>query len=52
MAARPHRTPAELGELEQQILRLLDRWEQRNLPDDGQTREPVFLLTHGVPAQP
>lgn len=47
-----HLTPAELGELEQQILAVLDRWEQRNLPDDGQTREPVFVFAHGVPAQP
>lgn len=47
-----HLTPAELGELEQEILAVLDRWEQRDVPDDGQTREPVFLFAHGVPAQP
>ena len=47
-----HLTPAEIGELEQEILALLDRWERRSLPDDGQTREPVFLFAHGVPARP
>jgi DNA-binding transcriptional ArsR family regulator len=47
-----HLTPTELGELEQEILAVLDRWAQRDLPDDGQTREPVFLFAHGVPAQP
>ncbi|WP_066943617.1 ArsR/SmtB family transcription factor [Microtetraspora fusca] len=47
-----HLTPAELGELEQEILSVLNRWERRSLPDDGQTREPVFLFVHGVPAQP
>ncbi|KAB2374182.1 ArsR/SmtB family transcription factor [Actinomadura montaniterrae] len=45
-------TPAELGELEREILAVLDRWERRGVPDDGQAREPVFLFAHGVPAQP
>ncbi|WP_433466155.1 ArsR/SmtB family transcription factor [Spirillospora sp. CA-128828] len=47
-----HLTPAELNELEREILALLDRWERRDVPDDGQDREPVFLFTHGVPARP
>jgi hypothetical protein len=47
-----HLTPAELGEPEQENLALPGRWEQRNPPDDGQAREPVFLFAHGVPARP
>ncbi|MEU8117788.1 helix-turn-helix domain-containing protein [Spirillospora sp. NPDC049024] len=47
-----HLTPAELGELEQEILAVLARWERRDVPDDGQDREPVFLFAHGVPAEP
>lgn len=47
-----HLSPAELTELEQEILAVLSRWERRDLPDDGQAREPVFLFAHGVPAQP
>lgn len=47
-----HLTPAELAELEQEILAVLDRWEQRNLPGDGEVREPVFVFAHGMPARP
>lgn len=47
-----HLTPAELGEVEREILGVLDRWARRRVPDDGQTREPVFLFAYGVPAQP
>ena len=47
-----HLTPAELGELEQEILAVLDRWERRDLPENGRTREPVFLFVHGVSARP
>jgi DNA-binding transcriptional ArsR family regulator len=47
-----HLSPGELTELEQEILAVLDRWEQRGLPGGGQAREPVFLFAYGVPAQP
>lgn len=47
-----HLTPAELNEVEREILGVLDRWASRDLPGDGQTREPVFLFAYGVPAQP
>jgi DNA-binding transcriptional ArsR family regulator len=47
-----HLTPGELNELEEEILALLDRWEQRDPPGDGQAREPVLLFAHGVPARP
>jgi DNA-binding transcriptional ArsR family regulator len=45
-------TPAELSELAAQIIELLESWGRREVPDDGQRREPVFLFAHGVPAQP
>jgi DNA-binding transcriptional ArsR family regulator len=45
-------TPAELTELAQQIIELLESWGNREILDDGQRREPVFLFAHGVPAQP
>jgi DNA-binding transcriptional ArsR family regulator len=47
-----HLTPAELGAVEREILDVLDRWAQRERPDDGETREPVFLFAYGFPAQP
>jgi DNA-binding transcriptional ArsR family regulator len=47
-----HLTPAELGAVEREILDVLDKWAQRDLPGDGETREPVFLFAYGVPAQP
>ncbi len=47
-----HLTPTELNEVEREILAVFDRWAQRDLPDNGQTREPVFLFAYGVPAQP
>lgn len=45
-------TPEELAELGRQIIGLLDQWHQRDVPDDGQRREPVFVFAYGVPAQP
>lgn len=45
-------TPAELAELGRQVVGLLDRWATREVPADGQRRDPVFVFAHGVPAQP
>ncbi|MFY1686639.1 ArsR/SmtB family transcription factor [Plantactinospora sp. WMMB782] len=45
-------TPDELVEFETELLALLSRWGDRELPDDGQHREPVFFFAYGVPAQP
>jgi DNA-binding transcriptional ArsR family regulator len=47
-----HLTPAELAQLSQQVIALLDAWAAREVPDDGQPREPVFVFTFGVPGQP
>jgi DNA-binding transcriptional ArsR family regulator len=45
-------TPAELTELSRQIIEVMAAWGTREVPDDGQHREPVFLFAYGVPAQP
>ncbi|TDB77955.1 helix-turn-helix transcriptional regulator [Micromonospora sp. KC723] len=45
-------TPDELAEFERDILEVLARWGDREVPDDGQRRDPVFFFAHAVPAQP
>ncbi|MFY1672057.1 ArsR/SmtB family transcription factor [Plantactinospora sp. WMMB334] len=45
-------TPAELADLETELLALLSRWGDREPPEDGQRRDPVFFFAHGVPARP
>jgi len=47
-----HLTPAELSELSQEVIALAKRWANRDIPADGQQRDPVFLFTYGVPGQP
>jgi DNA-binding transcriptional ArsR family regulator len=47
-----HLTPAELAELSHQVIDLLESWASREAPDDGEQRDPVFVFTYGVPAQP
>ena|ERR1022692_1023499 len=45
-------TDAELAELGAEMTGLIRRWADRQLPDDGQDRAPVFVFTHGAPGQP
>lgn len=45
-------TPDELTALSTEVIALLDRWRERELPDDGAERESVFVYTRGFPAQP
>lgn len=45
-------TSEELTELSTEVIALLDRWRDRELPDDGAERESVFVYTRGFPAQP
>lgn len=45
-------TPRELRELNQEVVDLFAKWAKRDIPDDGQEREPVFVFAHGVPGQP
>ena len=47
-----HLSPDELAELSGQVIALFDRWATRVVPDDGVQRDPVFVFTYGVPAQP
>ncbi|MEU4536029.1 winged helix-turn-helix domain-containing protein [Streptosporangium sp. NPDC023825] len=43
---------AELAELEERILDLLTSLSDREVPDDGQERKPVFLTVRAVPGRP
>lgn len=45
-------TPEELAELSREVIALLDRWRDRDQPDDGLERESIFVYTRGFPAQP
>ncbi|MFI5838436.1 ArsR/SmtB family transcription factor [Catenuloplanes sp. NPDC051500] len=45
-------TPGELGELEAEVLALVERWRSREVPDDGADRRPVYVFTYGVPGRP
>lgn len=43
---------AELAELEGKILALVKEYSDREVPDDGQERRPVFFSARAVPARP
>ncbi|GII83723.1 transcriptional regulator [Sphaerisporangium siamense] len=45
-------TPAELAEVSREVVALFDRWAARDVPDDGASRDPVFLFAFGVPGRP
>ncbi|MGC5290833.1 ArsR/SmtB family transcription factor [Micromonospora sp. DT231] len=47
-----HLTPDELFELSQEVANLLARWADRQPPEDGHERQPVFVFAHGIPARP
>ncbi len=47
-----HLTPDELRQVAEEMVELLMRWSARELPDDGQDRESVFVFARGFPAQP
>jgi DNA-binding transcriptional ArsR family regulator len=47
-----HLTDAELAELSAEMLALIKKWADRQLPDDGQERGTVFVFARGVPGQP
>jgi len=47
-----HLTPAELAELNRQVIELFATWSERAIPDDGARREPVLVFAYGIPAQP
>src|SRR4051812_5242150 len=45
-------SPAELSEFSEELVAVMARWSHREIPDDGQRRESVFVFAHGVPAKP
>ncbi len=45
-------TDDELAELQKELVDVLARWEDRELPDDGCERSPVFFFGYAVPGQP
>jgi DNA-binding transcriptional ArsR family regulator len=45
-------TPEELHDVSAEVVDVLMRWSRRDVPDDGQEREPVFVFARGFPAQP
>jgi DNA-binding transcriptional ArsR family regulator len=45
-------TDAELAEFAAEVIDLHRRWSDRELPDDGQERRPVFAFSRAVPATP
>jgi DNA-binding transcriptional ArsR family regulator len=45
-------TPQELFQLSEEVGALFHRWGQREIPDDGQEREPVLVFAYGMPARP
>ena len=42
----------ELAEFSGQLLALIRRWADREVPADGRERGPVFVFAHGIPARP
>jgi DNA-binding transcriptional ArsR family regulator len=45
-------TPDELDRLANEVIGILTRWSQREIPDDGAERESVLVFARGFPAQP
>jgi DNA-binding transcriptional ArsR family regulator len=45
-------SPAELGQVAEEVVGLLVRWGNREVPDDGVHREPVLVFARGFPSQP
>lgn len=43
---------AELAEFRDELNELILRWSDREIPDDGRVREPVFVFAHAVPGTP
>jgi DNA-binding transcriptional ArsR family regulator len=45
-------SPEELQQVADEMVDVLMRWSQREVPDDGVERESVFVFARGFPAQP
>jgi DNA-binding transcriptional ArsR family regulator len=44
--------PDELVEFSHEVIALIRRWADRDIPDDGVERGSVFVFAHGIPARP
>ena len=44
--------PDELGALGREVLALIERWSEREVPADGRDREPILFFARAFPAQP
>lgn len=47
-----HLTAAEMVQVAAEVVAVFNRWADREVPDDGQQRESVFLYAFGVPGRP
>lgn len=45
-------TPEELRDVAEELMAVLKRWGDREIPDDGAERESVIVFGRGFPAQP
>jgi DNA-binding transcriptional ArsR family regulator len=45
-------SPDELKELTDEVIAVFSRWSNREVPDDGIHREPVFAFARAFPSQP
>lgn len=45
-------TDPELAELGAEMIALIRRWADRELPEDGRQRDPVLVFARGIPGQP
>lgn len=43
---------AELAEFGEELNALIRRWSDRNIPNDGRERAPVFVFAHAIPGTP
>ncbi|HUR05206.1 MAG TPA: helix-turn-helix domain-containing protein [Nonomuraea sp.] len=45
-------TDGELAQFAAEIIAVMDKWAERDIPDDGQERATIFTFARGVPGQP
>jgi len=41
-----------LAQFAAEIIAVMDKWAERDIPDDGQERATVFTFARGVPGRP
>ena len=47
-----HVTPAELSAYGEELMAVVHRWANRDIPEDGQDRDMVFTFARAAPARP